>query len=276
MNALPANDANDQQFIGPVLVNGRRIARERIYAEMQHHPAPSPREAMYAAARSLVLADLLRESACEQGLCDREIDTASAAFDDVVEQLFEREVPQLKPTLQQRLEYFYTHREKFTSQPLAEVRHILLAVMPGKKGSSGGQKRIANKLLAEILRAADPLQHFTKLAQQRSNCSSGSAGGSLGQIGPGDTVAPFEQAVFSGGTGLVRTPVRTKYGWHLIYVERLERGRPLRFSHMEERIGKYLQADLRRRMVNVYLKCLVGKAEIQGVDMSCALGGSRS
>lgn len=267
MSALLASDASDQLFLGPVLVNGRRVPDEQIYAEMQYHPAASPREAIYAAARALVLAELLRERASDCGLCDSDIDVSSEAFDRVIDQLLEREVPLLKPTREQRHDYFSANRHKFTSQPLAEVRHILLAVRPDDEGAHERQRKLAEALLAEVRNAADPLLQFAQLVRQHSDCSSRDADGSLGQIGPGDTVAPFEEAVFAGDTGLLQAPVLTKYGWHLIYVEQLERGRPLEFPYVEEKIGDYLQEKLRRQMIDIYLRELVSSARISGIDM---------
>ncbi|SHF08915.1 peptidyl-prolyl cis-trans isomerase C [Microbulbifer donghaiensis] len=267
MSALLASDANDQLFLGPVLVNGRRIPEQEIYAEMQYHPAETPREAIYAAARSLVLAELLRERAHECGLCDSDIDVSSEAFDEVIEQLLEREVPELKATREQRLDHFAANRQKFRSQPLAEVRHILLAVKPDDEGAHERQRDLAETLLEQIRNAPDPLLQFAQLARQHSDCSSRDADGSLGQVGPGDTVAPFEEAVFAGDTGLVEQPVPTKYGWHLIYVEQLEPGRPLEFSYVEEKIGYYLREKLRRQMIDVFLTELVCAADISGIDM---------
>lgn len=267
MSALLASDASDQLFLGPVLVNGRRIPDPQIYAEMQYHPAATPREAIYAAARSLVLADLLRERATECGLCDSDIDVSGEAFDQVIDQLLEREVPRLKPTREQRYDYFAANRQKFTSQPLAEVRHILLAVKPDDEGAHERQQKVAEALLEQVRNAPDPLLQFAQLARQHSDCSSRDADGSLGQVGPGDTVAPFEEVVFAGGTGLAEKPVLTKYGWHLIYVEQLEPGRPLEFSYVEEKIGDYLQEKLRRQMIDVFLTELVCAADISGIDM---------
>ncbi|WP_428820367.1 peptidylprolyl isomerase [Microbulbifer sp. MCCC 1A16149] len=267
MSALLASDASDQLFIGPVQVNGRTIPDDMIYGEMQYHPAATPREAIYAAARSLVLAELLRERASDCGLCDSDADTGSEDFDGAVDALLEREVPQLKPTREQRYDYFVENRHKFTSQPLAEVRHILLAVKPDDDGASERQQKVAEALLEQVRNAPDPLLQFAQLARQHSDCSSRDADGSLGQVGPGDTVAPFEQAVFAGSNGLVEQPVSTKYGWHLIYVEHLEQGRPLEFSYVEEKIGDYLQEKLRRKMINVFLTDLVCAADISGIDM---------
>ncbi|WKT61374.1 peptidylprolyl isomerase [Microbulbifer thermotolerans] len=267
MSALLASDADDRPLVGPVTVNGREIPQTQIYAEMQYHPADTSREAIYAAARALVLAHLLRERAFECGLCEKDIDIHSEVFDTAVERLLEREVPQVDPTQAQRYDYYTEHRQRFTSKPLAEVRHILLLVKPGEKAAQERQWKFAESLLEDIRKAPDPLLRFSELAHRHSDCSSRDAGGSLGQVGPGDTVAPFEEAVFAGEIGLMQSPVRTKYGWHLIYVEQLEQGRPLDFSYVEKNIDRYLREKLRRQMIANYLNDLVRSADIGGIRL---------
>ena len=55
-------------------------------------------------------------------------------------------------------------------------------------------------------------------AKKYSKCPSGSSGGILGWFGRGDMVYEFEKAAFELPNGQVSEPVKTKYGWHLIYV----------------------------------------------------------
>lgn len=58
---------------------------------------------------------------------------------------------------------------------------------------------------------------FEDLAQKFSNCPSGKSGGDLGEFSKGQMVAPFEEAAFSLEVGKVSSPVKTQFGYHLIY-----------------------------------------------------------
>ena len=60
--------------------------------------------------------------------------------------------------------------------------------------------------------------NFMNAAKKYSKCPSGSSGGILGWFGRGDMVPEFEKAAFDLQPGQVSEPVKTQFGWHLIYV----------------------------------------------------------
>ena len=59
---------------------------------------------------------------------------------------------------------------------------------------------------------------FEDLAAAHSKCPSGQSGGALGEFGPGQMVAEFDQAVFTGPVGEVQGPIKTQFGYHLLEV----------------------------------------------------------
>ena len=61
-------------------------------------------------------------------------------------------------------------------------------------------------------------QNFMNAAKEYSKCPSGKSGGMLGWFSKGDMVKPFEDAAFNLPNGEVSEPVKTQFGWHLIYV----------------------------------------------------------
>ncbi|MEP7083961.1 MAG: peptidylprolyl isomerase, partial [Betaproteobacteria bacterium] len=59
---------------------------------------------------------------------------------------------------------------------------------------------------------------FDDVARLNSEDVSASKGGDLGWIGPGATVAEFEEVMNKLELNAVSPPVRTAFGWHLIQV----------------------------------------------------------
>ena len=74
----------------------------------------------------------------------------------------------------------------------------------------------AEKLKLEIKNYED----FQQLAAIYSQCPSGRKGGYLGCFGKGQMVKEFEKAAFNADIGEVVGPVKTKFGYHLIWVSR--------------------------------------------------------
>ena len=84
-----------------------------------------------------------------------------------------------------------------------QARHILV-----------GSKELAD----EIKKKIDDGEEFSKLAEEFSECPSKKRGGDLGWFGKGAMVRPFEVAAFSADEGEVVGPVKTEFGYHIIYV----------------------------------------------------------
>ena len=102
-----------------------------------------------------------------------------------------------------------------------------------------------------------------------SACPSGKTGGNLGQIGPGQTVPEFESAMAGMVVGAVHpVPVETRYGLHVVEIERRIEGRDLPFDLVRDRIAAWLDDKVRRVAIKQYVTILAGRAEIIGIDIA--------
>ena len=72
----------------------------------------------------------------------------------------------------------------------------------------------AIKLKSQI-KNFDDFKYYAKLY---STCPSSRQGGSLGCFGRGQMVKSFEDAAFSGNIGETSSPVKTQFGYHLLWV----------------------------------------------------------
>jgi peptidyl-prolyl cis-trans isomerase C len=69
----------------------------------------------------------------------------------------------------------------------------------------------------DLLKKIQDGESFATLAQKFSKCPSGRSGGDLGEFGRGQMVPSFEEAAFALDVNEVSGPVRTQFGYHLIY-----------------------------------------------------------
>ena len=61
-------------------------------------------------------------------------------------------------------------------------------------------------------------EDFKYYARIYSTCPSSRNGGELGCFKRGQMVKPFEEAAFNGSVGEVSDPIKTQFGYHLIWV----------------------------------------------------------
>jgi peptidyl-prolyl cis-trans isomerase SurA len=93
------------------------------------------------------------------------------------------------------------------------VRHILLRV-----SDVAPEQEVRRRLEEFKLRIEAKQIEFGSLARLHSLDPSGSRGGDLGWVYPGDTVPEFERAMNALKIGEVSVPVQSPFGWHLIQV----------------------------------------------------------
>ena len=70
----------------------------------------------------------------------------------------------------------------------------------------------------QIREKCTSLKAFQKMARKKSSCPSKGKNGDLGWFRNGQMVRPFDTAVWNLPVGEVSEPVRTEFGWHLIWV----------------------------------------------------------
>lgn len=244
-----------------ITVNQTQIPEDKVLAEMQYHPAESRREAMFKAAESLIIGELFRQRAKTLGIPVSD-DTVESSDEDFIEALIEQEVAIPDATEEDCRQYFEANPGKFETSPLLEVKHILLAVPKEDDAGRAEAKMRADALLDILKGGAD----FGKLAKRESSCPSKETGGSLGQLSKGQTVPEFERQVFAAEPGLMPRPVESRYGYHLVYIERKIPGKPLTFEQAREKIAEYLNEKVRRKAIAQYIQVLIAEAEIEGYD----------
>ncbi|HET6174715.1 MAG TPA: peptidylprolyl isomerase [Gaiellales bacterium] len=93
----------------------------------------------------------------------------------------------------------------YTQPERRKLRHILVK-----------DKALADQLYSQ-LQSSDA--SFAELAKKYSTDSSKTAGGELGVVNRSRLVKPFADVAFKLPVGVVSTPTKTQFGWHLIEAE---------------------------------------------------------
>ncbi|HWK32634.1 MAG TPA: peptidylprolyl isomerase, partial [Hyphomicrobium sp.] len=161
--------------------------------------------------------------------------------------------------------YFDRNRDKFRSPTIYEAAHILLSGSQHDDASFEARRRDAEALIATLSREPE---RFAAIAQAHSACPSSTEGGRLGQIVAGQTTPEFEKALTRLAPGeMTQTPVETRYGFHIIRLDRRIAGEEVPFDLAKGRIAEYLRAAAINQARALYVQMLVGNARIDGVQL---------
>ena len=107
-------------------------------------------------------------------------------------------------------------------------------------------------------------KNFEALAKEHSIGPTGKNGGNLDWFDLGSMVPEFSTALMVLSEGDISQPVQTKFGWHLI---KLNKTREKKIPEFKE-IKAQLVQNLRQKKINDYLKSLTENSEINFVGIN--------
>ena len=218
-----------------------------------------------ASAEMAAVRELLRQRAVAVGLLDSEAKD-NEEVSRAIEALLSREVSTPTPTEAECRRHYEQHRDTFGSGDLVHARHILFQVTP--RVNVAEIRARAEQTLGELLHEPD---RFAAMAAELSNCPSGQHGGNLGQIGRGDTVPEFEKVLFRlDAVGLLPELVKTRFGFHIVAVDRSIPGDTPPFEAVREQVAEKLRNAVEERALRQYVTILAAEAEIVGARIEAA------
>ncbi|HEB28623.1 MAG TPA: parvulin peptidyl-prolyl isomerase [Porticoccus sp.] len=266
MNCPSNSDSTDNTpiDISEIKVNGAIITPDEVAREMQFHAADSQEAAMHKSSEVLIVQLLLLQKAREMGL-DQDLPTESdiPSEETIISRLIEKEASAQEVTEEECHRYFDANKDQFFSQDLLELKHILLGADPEDKDKRAVAKEAAESLISRLVESFD---EFEALVNEHSDCPSKETGGSLGQITKGQTTPEFENAIFELEEGLAKEPVESRYGFHVVYVDKKLPGKQLEYEHVKSDVAKMLMELGQRKAIAMYIHNLVDEADIEGID----------
>jgi peptidyl-prolyl cis-trans isomerase C len=172
--------------------------------------------------------------------------------DERIEELLELEVADAEPGEEECRRYYERNSGRFSCGELVEASHILFALTPRVP-----PERLRGKAAEVHAMAARDPQRFAELAREYSNCPSAAQGGSLGQLGRGDSVPEFERALFAGEmVGVLPELVATRFGFHIVLVARRVPGRALPYEEVRPGVAALLRERAMERTLREYVRSL--------------------
>ena len=159
------------------------------------------------------------------------------------EAVYNTPVGEISPVFRTQYGFHFVLVEEERDHREVKARHIMKMV---PKGASSDSLDAAKRAEIEAIAKTVTPENFAEIASHESEDRGSSVrGGDLGWFGLGMMVKPFEDAAFSLKPGEISAPIRSQYGWHIIYKED-ERGiQPL--DSMRTQIHRQVLRDERAR-----------------------------
>lgn len=144
--------------------------------------------------------------------------------------------------------YYDENPKQFEGTEQVKAKHILT-----------DSEELAKKIKAELKAGKD----FETAAKEYSTCPSKEKGGDLGYFGRGQMVPEFEKAAFEAAVGAITGPVKTQFGYHLIFVEDKKENETLSYSDVKDKLSETL---LTQKKQKVYMETIQKLEAKYGVE----------
>ena len=196
---------------------------------------------------SLINAEILAQQAIKKGL-DKDPNMKlrlDLAKTQMLAQAFIADYVRAHPISEEAMKAEYDRVKGMMGTKEYEVKHILV-----------DNEAEAKDIIVKLNKKAK----FSELAKKDSKDSSAANGGQLGWVAPGNLVKEFSNAMVQLKKGeYTKTPVHTKFGWHVIEVEDI---RDLKFPPYDQ-VKDQLRTDMEKQMVQKLVTDLRASAKVE-------------
>jgi peptidyl-prolyl cis-trans isomerase D len=154
-------------------------------------------------------------------------------------------LPKVELSDEEVREYYDENIESFETPKTVEARHILIKV---DQNADPKTVKKAKERALKIMKLAREGKNFAELAKKYSEGPTRDKGGYLGTFKKEAMVKPFSDVAFSLKAGEISEPVRTRFGWHIIKVEKVNKASTTSFDDAEKGIQKKLSEDMAKSL----------------------------
>ena len=252
-----------------VTVNGKAITEQEVNAELMQAtqgrfnqvPPEKQREFKQQVLEQLVAKELIYADAKKTGVMkSKQFKNEYAKVQERVKrelaiQVWQKvELDKVKVSPKELKKYYDANKEEFNEKESVHARHILVK-------TEGEAKAITSQLKG--LKAESLKSKFIQLAKDKSTGPSGPKGGDLGYFAQGQMVPEFNAKVFSMKVGTFSEPVKTQFGFHVIYLEDKKAGKTRAYTEVKSFIEQRLKMEKFKSIMQDKMVALKNKATIK-------------
>lgn len=172
-----------------------------------------------------------------------------------------------KPDDKALKDFYNSHPELFSQKEQFEAYHILVTPYKDQKifntkksdakNEAEAQKKL--KMIQSLLKKGIP---FEKVAKEYSEGPSAQRGGYLGKFPLGRMIPEFENALKNMKPGEISNPVKTRFGYHIIYLKNRIKPQLKPFDQLSQQEKNQVMQQFFRTILENKLKELREKASI--------------
>ena len=253
-----------------VTVNGTAITQEDVDKELMTatqgrlNQVPPEKQAEFRkqVLEQLIAKELVYDDAKKSGLLEapdfkeRYEEVTSRIKKEVAIQVWQkREFDKIAISEKDKKDYYDANKEEFAEDESVRARHILV-------DSESDAKSIVAQL--KPLKGDALKNKFMEIAKAKSTCASAPEGGDLGYFSEGQMVPEFNDKAFSmKAKEITLEPVKTQFGYHVIYIEDKRPKTTRSFSEVKAAIEQRLKVEKAKSVMLEKMKELEKKAKIQ-------------
>ncbi|PLY08852.1 MAG: peptidylprolyl isomerase [Arcobacter sp.] len=254
--AISAASLNAAESYGSV--NGEDITKQDISVVLRNPNIDFnslPKKSKNQVLDQVIEKKLLTENAVKSGV------DADVAYKDALEKLkkdlaleiwMQKEYKKVSVSDGDKKTYYDKNKKQFKVPATLEARHILVKT-----------EKEANDLIKVLNSAKNKKDEFINLAKTKSVGPSGPKGGYLGKFPETQMVPEFSKAAKALKKGTyTKKPVKTQFGYHLIYLEDKAAEKTLSFDKVKNKINQVLLQEKFRAFIKKQSDALRKNAKI--------------
>lgn len=151
--------------------------------------------------------------------------------------------------------YFENNKEKMKTQESVKASHILVST---KEMDENEAKEKIEKISEEVTK-----DNFDELAKKYSDCPSKENGGDLGFFSKGKMDPVFENAAFDLDIDEISSPVKTNFGYHIIYKKDHNAEKDLQFEDVKDHIKSTITKEKSNKIIGKFIEKLKNKYNVE-------------